>query len=73
LKKSLQMQTFHLLSFVAPVSVFSLSVVCGRNPRVICAGPEPTVDVDRLEGRRLAAFAGKVTLAAGSVDGGDVV
>ena len=67
------MQTFHLLSLVAPVSVFSFSVVCGRNPRVICACPEPAVDVDRLEGRRLAAFAGKVTLAAGSVDGGDVV
>ena len=47
---------------------FRRSLVCGRNPGVACAGPEPPVHVDRLELTLLASLALEVALAARSVD-----
>ena len=63
----------HLLPLVAPEGVLGFSVVSRRNSRVVGSGPEPAVDVDRLEGRGFASLAGKIAFASGSVDGRDVV
>ena len=47
---------------------FRRCLVCGRNPGVACAGPEPPVHVDRLELTLLASLALEVALAARGMD-----
>ena len=59
-------------SGLAPESVCA-ALVSGWDPPVAGPGPEPPVNVDRLEDGVLAALALEVALAARSVDGRDFV
>ena len=59
------MNEVHVLSLVTPEDVFGFPIIGGRNPGVVGAGPEPSVDDDGLEGLGLTAFAGEVALATG--------